>query len=285
MNKSKIEWCKYTWNPVTGCCQGCPYCYAAKIAHRFTGKDAECGNCRISQDCPGKTTEGKCPDFREYRQGEKTHVLDSKQYGFYPKKHYIAFPYGFEPTLHRYRLQEPGQVKTPSTVFVCSMADLFGDFIPDEWIFEVFRVCTEHPQHRYMFLTKNPYRYRELLIAGKLPESKNMWYGTTVTKDKSDYFHSWKYNSFLSIEPIQGRLSTFYHHAKWVIIGQETGNRKERITAMPEWVNEICGVCHGNGIPVFMKNNLSGVVENLVQEDAEYKTGGCHNGQGYCKGH
>ena len=26
---------------------------------------------------------------------------------------------------------------------------------------------------------------------------------------------------------------------KWVIIGQETGNRKERIKAMPEWINGI----------------------------------------------
>ena len=94
MNTSKIEWCKYTWNPVTGCSHGCPYCYAAKIAHRFTKTDAECGNCSICPDCPGKTSDGKCPDFREYRPRERIHAIDTKQYGFYPKKHYIAFPYG-----------------------------------------------------------------------------------------------------------------------------------------------------------------------------------------------
>ena len=27
MNKSLIEWCDFTWNPVTGCQHGCPYCY------------------------------------------------------------------------------------------------------------------------------------------------------------------------------------------------------------------------------------------------------------------
>jgi len=37
MNKTKIEWCDYTWNPITGCLNGCPYCYARKIAMRFTG--------------------------------------------------------------------------------------------------------------------------------------------------------------------------------------------------------------------------------------------------------
>ena len=38
MQKTKIEWCDSTWNPVTGCLNGCPFCYAKKIAERF-GKD------------------------------------------------------------------------------------------------------------------------------------------------------------------------------------------------------------------------------------------------------
>lgn len=37
MNKSKIEWCDYTWNPVTGCFHKCEYCYARKQAKRFEG--------------------------------------------------------------------------------------------------------------------------------------------------------------------------------------------------------------------------------------------------------
>lgn len=30
-----IEWCDETWNPVWGCLNDCPYCYARKIAKRF----------------------------------------------------------------------------------------------------------------------------------------------------------------------------------------------------------------------------------------------------------
>lgn len=37
MNKTKIEWCDYTWNPITGCTTGCSFCYARKIAMRFDG--------------------------------------------------------------------------------------------------------------------------------------------------------------------------------------------------------------------------------------------------------
>lgn len=38
MNKTKIPWCDYTWNPIVGCSpasEGCQNCYAAAISHRF----------------------------------------------------------------------------------------------------------------------------------------------------------------------------------------------------------------------------------------------------------
>ena len=41
MNKTKIAWCDYTWNPVSGCTkvsEGCRNCYAASIAKRFWGE-------------------------------------------------------------------------------------------------------------------------------------------------------------------------------------------------------------------------------------------------------
>jgi protein gp37 len=35
MNRTKIEWADYTWNPVVGCKHGCPYCYARRLNKRF----------------------------------------------------------------------------------------------------------------------------------------------------------------------------------------------------------------------------------------------------------
>lgn len=43
MLKTKIEWCDSTWNPVTGCRHECPYCYARRIAERFSGYDPQYG--------------------------------------------------------------------------------------------------------------------------------------------------------------------------------------------------------------------------------------------------
>ncbi len=35
MNRTKIEWTDFSWNPVTGCSHGCWYCYAKKLTERF----------------------------------------------------------------------------------------------------------------------------------------------------------------------------------------------------------------------------------------------------------
>ncbi len=35
MQKTKIGWTDYTWNPICGCSKGCSYCYARRLAKRF----------------------------------------------------------------------------------------------------------------------------------------------------------------------------------------------------------------------------------------------------------
>lgn len=37
MNRSKIEWCDHTLNPITGCRRNCEYCYARRMVARFSG--------------------------------------------------------------------------------------------------------------------------------------------------------------------------------------------------------------------------------------------------------
>lgn len=50
MNRTKIEWCDYTWNPITGCTRGCSYCYARRMAYRLKGR------CGYPKDEPFRPT-------------------------------------------------------------------------------------------------------------------------------------------------------------------------------------------------------------------------------------
>lgn len=50
MNRTKIEWCDYTWNPVVGCKNGCSYCYARKIYTRFNSPDGSFSDIKVYED-------------------------------------------------------------------------------------------------------------------------------------------------------------------------------------------------------------------------------------------
>lgn len=57
-------------------------------------------------------------------------------------------------------LLAPLRWRTPRKIFVCSMTDLFADFIPGEMIDKVFAVMALCPQHTFQVLTKRPERMR-----------------------------------------------------------------------------------------------------------------------------
>ena len=259
-DKTKIDWADATWNPVTGCLHGCEYCYAQKIAYRFGSVGWEIN-----------TENGHDGDF--YDGTGENHVLDKPAMREWKNGKITKAPYlfCFDPTFHRYRLDEPRRWKKPRNIFVCSMADLFGDWVPDEWIKEVFKACDDAPQHKYLFLTKNPKRFKMLRENGiKLP--KDCWIGTSVSKDEEEadqYTGRTRYISdnwdttaqwFVSVEPILERMSrnsienlTAMH---WVIVGAETGNRKGKIVPQKEWIDEIAAECRRCRVPIFMKESI-----------------------------
>lgn len=295
MNKTKIEWCDSTWNPITGCYHGCEYCYARRIATRFGGND-KLSTYRYGQKDWHRADENTGKGwFRDEASSEKPmlFVVDkplflpqklekrkTEKYGrqiFECKK--APYPFDFNPTFHRYRLDEPQKRKKPRTIFVCSMADLFGEWVPDSWIEEVFAACEKAPQHRYLFLTKNPKRYGELVKAGKLPQRDNMWYGSTLDNMQARrypgrfkrYPGGYEDNTFVSIEPLTEYMDVglgSFGGDKWVIIGAETGNRKGKVTPKKEWVDKICEEADITHMAVFMKDSLIPIVgeKNMRRE-------------------
>lgn len=67
--------------------------------------------------------------------------------------------------LHPERLEIPLHWRKPRRVFVCSMADLFHDEVPDEYIARVWAIMALAPQHTFQVLTKRPARMRSLLTS------------------------------------------------------------------------------------------------------------------------
>ena len=262
MKKTKIDWADSTWNPVTGCLHGCEYCYARAIANRFGWHANE-------------------PDINE-RVLYEMPVSGGRK---------VPYPFDFQPTFHQYRLGEPAAWTKPRTIFVCSMADLFGDWVPDEWIKQVFEACEAAPQHRFLFLTKNPGRYCDLERAGIMPKGDNFWFGATfdhsnwpghdgpheipgrpttfalhgkMVHDAGDFYYPAypEKNRFVSFEPLLYDIGAHIGStgAQWHIIGAETGNRKGKVATQREWVEHIVEYSDKNHIPVFMKESLRGLM-------------------------
>ena len=231
--KTKIDWCDSSWNPITGCLHGCPYCYARSMARRFGGKIITGHDHLYILEEPARRADGTINPY----------------------------PYGFDPTYHKYRLTIPQEWKKPQTIFVCSMADMFGDWVPEDWIDQIFTACLAAPQHRYLFLTKNGKRYIELAKNGVLVDNENFWYGCSVTRPEEPFFFSDRYKTFASIEPI---LEPFdwvpgLNHIElpdWIITGAETGNRKGKVKPERDWLDGIINGCAEHHIPLFMKESL-----------------------------
>lgn len=246
MDKTKIDWCDSTWNPVTGCMHGCEYCYARGIAHRFGFHASEPDiNKRVLYECP---------------------VSGGKK---------VPYPFDFQPTFHRYRLNDYIG-KQGRNIFVCSMADLFGEWVPENWIKEVFKACENAPQHNYLFLTKNPGRYIELENERKLPWAENFWFGSSITKpyDRYTWFTEKKFHWFLSVEPMLEDLGPMDEidlpKPEWIIVGAETGRRKDRVVPERAWIENLLTECRKYGIPLFMKSSLADIWgEPLIREFPE----------------
>ena len=193
VNKSKIEWCDHTWNPITGCRHNCSYCYARRMTARFAG------DVRLNLMAKKDYSIEPAAD-----NSDNVFVLEEPMLN--ETGNTLVYPFGFEPTYHKYRMDYPEKLKMGNNIFVGAMADIFGKWVPDEWIRDVMETCLDNPIHNYLFLTKNPERYTEVGAPAGL---ENMWYGTTITCDAdADRFNYLPAgcNTFVSIEPLMGDI-------------------------------------------------------------------------------
>jgi protein gp37 len=215
MNKTKIDWCTHTLNPVIGCTHCCEYCYAKKLNNRF----------------------GWIEDFSKPKYfPDRLKMLDSKQ---------------------------------PKVIFMDSMSDI-ADW-ENDWVGEVVCAIANNPQHKYLFLTKRLTEALDNTSWWKSVDVLPIYIGVSVINQAqmNKCSESIYKPDFLSIEPIHEEIniSTNNPFLRWIIIGGETGNRKNKVIPKREWIESIVNQCRRANMPVFMKSSLKGIWgEELIQE-------------------
>lgn len=217
--KSAIEWTEVTWNPVTGCdrvAAGCDNCYALALAKRLKAMGAA-----KYQNDGNPATSGP----------------------------------GFDVTIHPKSLSEPFRWKSPRTVFVNSMSDLFHARVPLDFIRDVFEVIHNTPQHTYQVLTKRALRLER--IADKLDWPKNLWMGVSVESSdvttRIDHLRRTPaHTRFVSCEPLLTALPDLdLTDIHWVIAGGESGPRARPME--PHWAEDLRDQCSAAGVAFFFK--------------------------------
>ena len=127
----------------------------------------------------------------------------------------------------------------------------------------------ENENTQYIFLTKRP----ENINLKETPD--NGWFGVTVTSSKEKTRIDYLRNNIkakhyhITFEPMfddVGKLDL--NNISWIVIGTETGNRKGKISSKREWVFNIYNQAKEKNIPVFMKEDLLGILneDEFVQE-------------------
>ncbi|MDE0084803.1 MAG: phage Gp37/Gp68 family protein [Candidatus Poribacteria bacterium] len=217
---SSIEWTESTWNPVRGCTrvsEGCRFCYAERIAARFSGK--------------GMAYEGLAKNTKTGPQWTR------------------------EVRPVRSLLYEPLKWKKPRRIFVNSMSDLFHEKIELDYIQEVFSVMEKANWHQFQVLTKRASRLLE--YSPKLPWPSNVWMGVSVEDDCvmdriDDLRQTGAHIKFLSLEPLIGPLPELeLSGIDWVIVGGESGPGAREMKK--DWVIDIRDQCEREDVKFFFK--------------------------------
>lgn len=157
--------------------------------------------------------------------------------------------------------------KKPNNYLLTSMSD-FSDW-DEEWIKKTFVAIGNNPQHCYLFLTKCP---DKIFCTISSPE---VWMGVTVTT-KSDKQRIVQMTNqikavhyFITFEPLFEDVGVLnLDKIEWIVIGTETGNRKGKIKAEKQWIENIVKQAKKSNIPVFMKKTLVEIVkeEHMLQQ-------------------
>lgn len=157
--------------------------------------------------------------------------------------------------------------KRYSAYLLTGQSDLSG--WKQEWLNKVYEKMKENQHTQYIFLTKRPDKIKLDFTLD------NGWFGVTVTsskeKEKIDFLRQ-NINAkhyHITFEPLFDDIGELdLTDISWIVIGTETGNRKNKSYTKREWLYNIYNQAKEKNIPVFMKEDLLGIIEEneFIQE-------------------
>jgi protein gp37 len=180
-------------------------------------------------------------------------------------------------------LVRPLRWRKPREIFVCSMTDLFADFVRPQWIDKVFAVAALTPWHTYQVLTKRASRMHRYLSAatardvivgtawemlGRLPKFKhdvlrtswplpNVHVGVSIEDQRrnDERLHLLKAtpaaSRFVSFEPLLEQVTADLGGIDLAIIGGESGRgARDCATA---WIASLIDQARRAGCAAFVK--------------------------------
>jgi protein gp37 len=207
----------------------------------------------LNKQGPGKI------DWTDYTYNPVTGCLHNCDYCYVKR----LKDYDMRPNFHADRLGDVDRLKVPSKIFVCSTGDLFGDWVPADWIYFVLQEVKKHPEHIFQFLTKNPKRYNEFEFPA------NCWLGTTVDGTERTIKNIYQMITsvphdkvkFISFEPLLGiKLlkevpGENFQKFQWFIVGADSNRGAEKPPLI--WAEAFRKLSMRLGIPLWIKDNFN----------------------------
>lgn len=239
-DNTKIEWADATWNPI-----------------RAWRNDASKDTGRWGLHCE-KVSPGCKNCYAERMNGRMLPAWGTGLDYTVPNREKV------EVFLDLSELAKPHSWRNPRRVFVESMSDLFGEWVPDEMIEEVFNAMGRDPRHTFQVLTKRAERmqeyanspWRQMIKSCDLP-LPNVWLGVSV-EDRQRLPRIERLRNtpaalrFLSLEPLLEDLGDIdLTGIEWVICGGESGPGARPCNV--KWIRSIVRQCQETGVPSFVK--------------------------------
>lgn len=227
MNRTRIEWTDYTWNPITGCLHGCDYCYAKKITQRF----------------PKNYPNGFQPTFYPERLTEPLRVKKPSKiftvsmgdmFGNWMKPQWVRkiIKTIADANWHQFQILTKDPLSASLMLDFLDSSDEGLPHLDNLWIGT--SIVDADAAHR---ITDLP-----------------------LKKPRSGL-------RFVSFEPLLSSMPSgldfSYNDLDWVIIGAQTNPSR---LPEDEWVQHIIDCARDEDIPIFLKNSIQRYWPEQIQE-------------------